>query len=89
MAKPWHLAATLGALAVPGAIGVGVVTREIAPIDGVGMLAAAYTAYNPVTGAWNPDLAMANYGAIGIGAAASKIFSKLKLNSLYPKGFNI
>ncbi|MHC4675636.1 MAG: hypothetical protein ACYTBZ_24375 [Planctomycetota bacterium] len=74
---------------MPATIGVGALQGQIGWQEALGQLTAAYTGYNPVAGQWQPGIALANYGAIGLGTAASIVASKVGLNRLLPKGFNI
>lgn len=87
--KTFHIAANLGVLAIPLAL---LLSAFLGGMDWrvmLGRLTAAYTAYNPITGAWEPDIAFANYGAIALGTLASKLAAKFGLNKLTYKGVNI
>lgn len=92
--KTFHIAANLGVLAVPLFLILSAIipgpNGERADWRGVlGSLVAAYSGYNPMLGAWQPEIAMANYGCAFLGTAASKLASKFGLNKMTYKGVNI
>jgi len=84
-----YIAPLLGAVAVPGMIGLSVLGGGMAADQGLGKLTAAYTGYDPYAGGWDTGMAMANYGAIAAGGIAHIICSKIGINKALPKGFNI
>lgn len=86
---PVHLAATIGIIAYPAALALMVLTKRIDVITALGLLAAGYTGYNPVTGQANPAAAITNYSSIGAGTFVTWLATKLKINKYFPPHVNL
>lgn len=83
------MAANLGVLAVPLALLLSAFFGGMDWRVMLGRLVAAYSGFNPITNAWEPEIALANYGSAIIGTLASKFASKAGLNKMTYKGLNI